>query len=230
MQRASGVPGCLRPSLIFIVKLLSRLHIGPRLTAGFSIVLLLSILVGVLALRHLGTVNDATRDMSENWLASMNALDHYRKGLARIRSAEGAHLSASTMADLKAQEDTADSARADIDAAWKNYERNVGDPEERALANSVHAALGAYLDAVPRTFKASRDGAESAEAARRAYMTDSGKAYTVLVAPSTRRSTTRPPAASPRSSARKAPSPRPARRSSASSCWPWAWARCWPSC
>ncbi|WP_308433182.1 methyl-accepting chemotaxis protein [Pseudorhodoferax aquiterrae] len=164
------------------MKLLSRLHIGPRLTAGFSIVLLLSILVGVLALRHLGTVNDATRDMSENWLASMNALDHYRKGLARIRSAEGAHLSASTMADLKAQEDTADSARTDLEAAWTNYERNVGDPEERALANSVHEALGAYLDAVPRTFKASRDGAESAEAARRAYMTDSGKAYTVLVA------------------------------------------------
>ena len=181
VQRASGVPGCLRPSLIFIVKFLSRLHIGPRLTAGFSIVLLLSILVGVLALRHLGTVNDATRDMSENWLASMNALDHYRKGLARIRSAEGAHLSASTMADLKAQEDTADSAKAAIDAAWKNYERHVNDAEERALANGVRDALGTYLDAVPRTFKASRDGAENAEAARRAYMTDSGKAYTALI-------------------------------------------------
>nr|WP_186329617.1 MCP four helix bundle domain-containing protein [Variovorax boronicumulans] len=142
---------------------LSRLNIGPRLGVGFGIVLLLSILVGVLALHRLGTVNDATRDMATNWLVSMDALDDYRTDLAVVRDAEGAHLSAVQASDMAAQESSIKTALAAMDKSWQRHEPLIGDGAERRLAASLRTAQQAYFAALDRTLVASRKGPDAAQ-------------------------------------------------------------------
>ncbi|GHC85293.1 methyl-accepting chemotaxis protein [Pseudorhodoferax aquiterrae] len=164
------------------MKFLSRLNIGPRLGLGFGAVLLLSVLVGVLALHQLGIVNNATRDMATNWLVSMDALDDYRTDLAMVRDAEGAHLSATQASDMAAQESSIKAAQAAMDKSWQRYEPLIGEGAERALAASVRSAQQAYFAALDRTLAASRKGPDAAQEARGLYMTDSGKAYAALVA------------------------------------------------
>ncbi|RCW68004.1 methyl-accepting chemotaxis protein [Pseudorhodoferax soli] len=164
------------------MKFLSRLNIGPRLGVGFGTVLLLSVLVGVLALHRLGTVNDATRDMATNWLVSMDALDDYRTELAVVRNAEGAHLSATAQGDMNAQEAAIKAAQGTMNKAWQRYAPLVGDGEERRLATAITAGQQAYFGAVDRMLVASRKAEAGAEEARRLYTADSGKEYSALVA------------------------------------------------
>ena len=163
------------------MKFLSRLNIGPRLGVGFGTVLLLSVLVGVLALHRLGTVNDATRDMATNWLISLDALDDYRTELAVVRNAEGARLSATAQGDMDAQEAAIKAAQGAMNKAWQRYAPLVGEGEERTLATAITAGQQAYFGAVDRMLAASRRAEAGAEEARRLYMADSGKEHSALV-------------------------------------------------
>ncbi|GHC98443.1 methyl-accepting chemotaxis protein [Pseudorhodoferax aquiterrae] len=163
------------------MKLINRFNIGPRLGLGFGIVLVLAVLVGALALYQLGKVNNATKDMATNWLVSMDALDDYRTELAVLRNAEGAHLSAATPADMKTQEAVVKAAQGTMASAWQRYAPLVDDGPERELATAVQIAQRAYLEAAGRMLNESSKGEDNAEAARRAYMGDSGKAYATLV-------------------------------------------------
>jgi methyl-accepting chemotaxis protein len=163
------------------MKFLSRLNIGPRLGVGFGAVLLLSVLVGVLALHQMRLVNGATRDMATNWLVSMDALDDYRAELSVIRDAEGAHLSANADADMRAQETAIKAAQAAMGTAWQRYAPLIGEGAESRLAAAAVSAQQAYFAAVDRLLAASRKGPEAAEQARQLYMNDSGKAYAAFV-------------------------------------------------
>lgn len=163
------------------MNLINRFNIGPRLGLGFGIVLFLAVLVGALAWYQLGKVNNATKDMATNWLVSMDALDDYRTELALLRNAEGAHLSAATPADMKTQEAVVKAAQGTMASAWQRYAPLVNDGPERELATAVQTAQRAYLEAADRMLNESSKGEENTEAARRAYMGDSGKAYATLV-------------------------------------------------
>ncbi|MET0518730.1 MAG: methyl-accepting chemotaxis protein [Burkholderiaceae bacterium] len=140
------------------MKVLSRLKIGPRLALAFAAVLLLSLLVGLLAISRMGQINGATRDMATNWMPSQLYLSEYRAALSAIRRAEALHVMATSPVDFDNEEKNIAAGKDRAAAAWKKYLPLVSDDNERKLATDIEAAQQIYYDALTALIAVSRGG------------------------------------------------------------------------
>ena len=68
--------------------MLDRLSVGAKLSLAFFCVLLITALLGVLALFQLGRVNDTASDMASNWLPSSRAAQSINQEVTRLRTRE----------------------------------------------------------------------------------------------------------------------------------------------
>ena len=66
----------------------SNLRIGMKLGLAFIAMVLLSLLVGVLALVQLSDVHEDTHDIATNWLPSVHVLGEMRATANRLRASE----------------------------------------------------------------------------------------------------------------------------------------------
>ena len=98
---------------------LSNFKIGTKIGAGFFFIVVLTLLLGVLALVQLATVAATTEDIASNNLPSVQLTGDLRDMLNDIRRAEARHVLSSTRKDMKEMEAGIAAARkkiADLDA------------------------------------------------------------------------------------------------------------------
>ena len=98
---------------------LSNFKIGTKIGAGFFFIVVLTLLLGVLALVQLATVAATTEDIATNNLPSVQLAGDLRDMLNDIRRAEAKHVLSSTRKDMKEMEAGIATARkkiAELDA------------------------------------------------------------------------------------------------------------------
>ena len=123
-----------------------NLKISKKLLLSFACVLVLSAVVGIFSIMQLEKVNQASTEISTNWLPSIQTLAALKLDLARLRSNE---------AQMALYADDPDEAAVfgkrteqilvDMVANTKIYEGQISEPEERAVYPEVKKDLAALL-------------------------------------------------------------------------------------
>ena len=160
---------------------LTRLKIGPRLVVGFATVLTLSVVVGAFSLTRLGMVNDNTKDLATNWLASLRSLDEYSVAVCTIRRAEASSIISGKPDVSAAQLQRANAQKAKAAEAWKAYASTLTTDDERALANAIQAAQERYYTAAAADFATDYGVAGAREKVQAAYEGESKASFDALI-------------------------------------------------
>ena len=109
------------------------LKIGTKLIVSFGAVLVLTLVLGVSNILSMGRVNQASNDLAENWMPSVQAVMTLRTDAGDLRRWELAHLlneEPQAMANYeKRMDETLATMKADRDA----YTKLLSSPEEKAL-------------------------------------------------------------------------------------------------
>ena len=132
-----------------------NLKIATKLLLSFSLILILTVVLGVTSIGQLGQVNAITKDISGNWLPSVRVLLTLKSNLALLRNIEMQHVMSNDVADM----DTSAKFIGDIKAS---LEKNMGDyapmvtEQERPGYEKLKEHLPAYLAMDKRVIEESR--------------------------------------------------------------------------
>ncbi|WP_430231226.1 methyl-accepting chemotaxis protein [Paraburkholderia tropica] len=125
---------------------LSHLKIGPRLSAGFAVVLLLLGAVGGIGLLQASRIYDGTRALGDDWLPSVQTLGRLRSVADDVRRTSLRSLLAVDAADKDALRTQHAQFITDFAATLDVYSKLVSSAEERRCYDEINAAWTAYLD------------------------------------------------------------------------------------
>ncbi|WP_321902734.1 methyl-accepting chemotaxis protein [Paraburkholderia tropica] len=125
---------------------LSHLKIGPRLSAGFAVVLLLLGAVGGIGLLQASRIYDGTRALGDDWLPSVQTLGRLRSVADDVRRTSLRSLLAVDAADKDALRTQHAQFITDFAATLDAYSKLVSSAEERRCYDEINAAWTAYLD------------------------------------------------------------------------------------
>jgi len=125
---------------------ISQLKIGPRLGAGFAIVLLLLCAVGAVGLLESSSIYDGTREIADSWLPSIETLANLRNkadDVHRLTVRELQSTDANQMRTLRARRAEAVTAFAGYMAVYSHL---ISSPDEERLHESIKSAWASYLE------------------------------------------------------------------------------------
>ena len=156
----------------------SNLRIGMKLGLAFIAMVLLSLLVGVLALVQLSDVHEDTHDIATNWLPSVHVLGEMRATANRLRASEvGLALSESPEEKARLAQDVlaVDKILADQE---KVYAPMVT-PQEVKTYEEFKQSREAYLKVQAQLLALAKEGGAQADTAKLLYG-DSQKAFIAM--------------------------------------------------
>jgi methyl-accepting chemotaxis protein len=130
--------------------------IGTKLGAGFALVLLLGVALGVYAIRQLSRVNFAAEDLATNWMPSVNAISRMAIDIRSLRCLEWNELTDPTSIDRLSGR-FAD-LKADYDRSEVAYVPTITGPTEQSLYDQVARANTEYRGIQADTQAALRRG------------------------------------------------------------------------
>ena len=156
----------------------SNLRIGMKLGLAFIAMVLLSLLVGVLALVQLSDVHEDTHDIATNWLPSVHVLGEMRATANRLRASEvGLALSESPEEKARLAQDVlaVDKILADQE---KVYAPMVT-PQEVKTYEEFKQSREAYMKVQAQLLALAKEGGAQADTAKLLYG-DSQKAFIAM--------------------------------------------------
>jgi methyl-accepting chemotaxis protein len=124
---------------------LGRMPIGPKLTAAFGSVLLLTAVLGVAALGALGSVNNASGELADKWMPGVGRLASARSAILEFRENEVKHANATDASYLPDYEDKMAAARQAIDSNLAAYLALDGGTPDPALYEAFRKPWLEYL-------------------------------------------------------------------------------------
>ena len=142
---------------------LSDVKLGKKLGAAFAALVLLTVLVGGMALSQMSRINANTEDIATNWLPSMRVLADMRDALDEFRRGEALHLMATSDQDRSSEEERMAKAHKQIDDLLVQYEPMISSPEERKLADQIKQQLATYFDTNTTLLGMSKKGTQATE-------------------------------------------------------------------
>ncbi|MBN3753307.1 HAMP domain-containing protein [Paraburkholderia sp. Tr-20389] len=160
---------------------LNTFKIGPRLGAGFAIVLILLCAISGIGLLQASRIYDGTNEIGSNWLPSVEALGTLRSRVDDVRRLSLRELlatDANQMSATRAQHTAAVSAVA---SSLDGYSKLVSSPEEQRLFDSVKSSWSSYLEVDDKVTKLIDAGSESATEARQLTATEGSKRFTATL-------------------------------------------------
>ncbi|HKT91796.1 MAG TPA: methyl-accepting chemotaxis protein [Paraburkholderia sp.] len=125
---------------------LTRIKIGPRLGAGFAIVLLLLGAVGGIGLLQASRIFDGTQRIGANWLPSVETLGNMRNQAQDVRRTSLRMLIASDASEKATLHDQHAQMISQFGTIFDGYSKLVSSAEERRVADSIGTAWSQYLD------------------------------------------------------------------------------------
>ena len=137
---------------------LLKLRIGGRLAAAFGAVLLLSVLFGGFAVVRLAKVNDASTEITENWLPSVRELGDL---LAHVHLTRTQDYQLVVAQDDKERADVfqrIDKEREGIQTTQATYKKLISSPEEQAIYDRLEGQLRTYLAGQQKLVEFARGG------------------------------------------------------------------------
>ena len=130
-----------------------------KLLAGFAVVLVLTAVLGVVAVSKLGTINKSTEFQSGTVVPGVAVIGDINGISSDYRVAQLEHVIADPGSDdLKAAEEAIVDEAGDMDAAFKAYEPTITEPEDRKQFDALKASWETYQEQSGRFLAPSREG------------------------------------------------------------------------
>src|SRR5574343_603558 len=137
---------------------LLKLRIGGRLAAAFGAVLLLSVLFGGFAVVRLAKVNDASTEITENWLPSVRELGDLLAHVHLTRTQDYQLVVAQDDKERAAVFQRIDKEREGIQTTQATYKKLISSPEEQAIYDRLEGQLRTYLAGQQKLVEFARGG------------------------------------------------------------------------
>ncbi|BCG02288.1 methyl-accepting chemotaxis protein (plasmid) [Paraburkholderia sp. PGU19] len=160
---------------------LNTLKIGPRLGAGFGIVLLLLCAIGGVGLLQSSRIYDGTRRIGNDWLPSVETLGTLRShadDVRRLSLRELLSTDANQVRATRAQHADAVNAFA---SSLNAYSKLISSPEEQQLYDSIKSSWASYLEVDAKIEKLIDAGEASAAEARQVAAGDGSTRFTATL-------------------------------------------------
>ena len=122
-----------------------RLSLRARLLGGFSIILLISIMLGGFGVYSLRTIDAAYTEMFANTTVPLTRLITAVRDVEQLRLDVRLMVDSSTQADIARQDGIMKARNAELDAALKSLDKSLANNQERDSYNTVIAAQSAYV-------------------------------------------------------------------------------------
>ena len=122
-----------------------NLRIARKLLLSFSLMLILTVALGVTAISQLGQVNATTTEINTNWLPSVRLLLTLKSNLALMRNIEMQHVMSNDAADMDGSAKFLSDIKADIQKNMSDYAPMVSE-QERSIYGQLKDKLPQYLD------------------------------------------------------------------------------------
>ncbi|MEQ9724395.1 methyl-accepting chemotaxis protein [Pseudomonas sp. WHRI 8822A] len=145
--------------------LLRRINVAPRAALFFSLIVLIVVLLGAVAIIQMKTLREVEQDVETNWMASVRMAGLMNSGVLRLRLES---LRGNTTDDPEILKQTLDGFagyRAAFFDAVKNYEKLVASEEERALYMQIVASSQDYARLLDQFEPLMRNGDNAAAVA-----------------------------------------------------------------
>ena len=156
-----------------------NLKIARKLMLSFAAVIVLTVILGVFAIRQIREVNQASTNIATNWLPSIKGAQAIQASLPRMRISELQMLTAVQPAD---REDALKAIKSRLDILARQraeYEKQISEPEEKTLYAEFSKSFNAYLEIDKKLAELS--GAGQHEEARALFKGDSNKNFRGMV-------------------------------------------------
>jgi methyl-accepting chemotaxis protein len=124
----------------------NNLLLVKKLLLSFSVILVLSLLLGLFSILQLGKVNDVAKDFSDNWLPSVNQLLEIRGELMEFRVAELQHINSTDEAEMVAQEKAMAQYLGELREHETAYKIVMNEEDEKKTYAEFVTVLDAYLN------------------------------------------------------------------------------------
>ncbi|NUU01594.1 methyl-accepting chemotaxis protein [Herbaspirillum robiniae] len=155
-----------------------NLKIARKLILSFAAVIVLTVILGVFAIKQLKEVNQASTDIATNWLPTIKAAQTIQASLPRMRISELQMVTANQDAD-RADADKAIKSRLEILAKQRaSYESQISEPEEKAIYEQFSKTFTAYVEVDKQLKALAMDGKE--EEARTLFKGESNKLFRTM--------------------------------------------------
>ncbi|WP_028212276.1 methyl-accepting chemotaxis protein [Paraburkholderia mimosarum] len=160
---------------------LTRIKIGPRLGAGFAIVLLLLGAVGGIGLIQTSRVFDGTQEIGSNWLPSVETLGNLRNQAQDVRRISLRMLLTSDASEKASLRDRRAQMISQFGTLYDSYSKLVSTGDERRLSDSIGTAWSQYLEEDKKIDALAMTADGGSIDARAAVSTASAKSFQALI-------------------------------------------------
>ncbi|HWE75180.1 MAG TPA: methyl-accepting chemotaxis protein [Stellaceae bacterium] len=123
------------------------LSIKTKMIAAFTMLFVVTVALGLLAVQRLSVINDSARDLRDTWLVGTRTLGDFKYNTMRYRQLQAAHILSATDEEAAKERTTMNDVASAAGTAWGRYEKTIAHDEERALADQIHHAWLDYLAA-----------------------------------------------------------------------------------
>ncbi|MFZ3119105.1 MAG: MCP four helix bundle domain-containing protein, partial [Variovorax sp.] len=113
--------------------MLKNLKLAPKLFGAFAVVLVLMAGLGLFALAQMSKVNDASTEISSNWMPSIKFIKEIDTNTSDYRIAELEHVVSDAAADMQAAEAKMRRLMESMEKTEGLYAKLISSPEERSL-------------------------------------------------------------------------------------------------
>jgi methyl-accepting chemotaxis protein len=135
-----------------------NLKIATKLIVAFGVVQLLSLFLGINAITAMGNINQASDDLTRNWMPSVQAVMTMRIEIGDFRRWELAHILTGDDKNHATYEKHMDDTLAALKAANERYQKLISSPEERALYDGYTRLWQDFLAEHNKLVELSRKG------------------------------------------------------------------------
>ena len=122
-----------------------NLKIASKLLLSFSLILILTVVLGVASITQLGQVNATTTEINTNWLPSVRVLLTMKSNLALLRNIEMQHVMSNDAADMDGSARFLGDIQADIQKNMSDYASMVTE-QERSSYEQLKDKLPRYME------------------------------------------------------------------------------------
>ncbi|WP_240007118.1 methyl-accepting chemotaxis protein [Pseudaquidulcibacter saccharophilus] len=131
-----------------------------------SALLMMIIITGAVGLYLVNNTNNNVKNISNNWLPSIQLTEEINTATSDLRIAESTHIMSTTAEDMQRAEDDIKARKADIKTLMEKYEPLISSDKERELYNSFKKDYSNYLKAEQQVLVLSRQNMNEQAAAQ----------------------------------------------------------------
>jgi methyl-accepting chemotaxis protein len=136
--------------------MLRNISIAWRASIGFSLIALLTAVMGVFALSQMRDMSEATRQISEDWLPGVMSLSHATQNVQRIRALTLRVMINRDPQVLEQNYSKIALLKAETSKELSQYEKTILVPEDRALFERFKDAGASYMSHQEKVIELSR--------------------------------------------------------------------------